>query len=270
MSWGWKGMTRPPRLFQINDRFNYRPVPMNHIKEGYVMRQSAFVIAIAGMALSGAGTVRAAAPVAHYQPVIDITKDPGCGRNLGSREHRIAFNRRLAELYFINFQNDRRNGRNWNWAVHDCVAEGATVLLGTIDPLGEALPRRVTNDPAYSSTGMSKVGKDPSLLSGEQIGYFAAFPDWGTVPGTLVVVPFEGGAYFRMMYAGHGKDDGKEYKIWETNLVLVNDQGKITHFEMWNDSIGMDSATRKAFGHGISGMQLRDYIDATDKARGGQ
>jgi hypothetical protein len=105
---------------------------------------------------------------------------------------------------------------------------------------------------------------DPNALTGEQRGYFATFPDWGTVPKTLAVVPFDGGAYFRMMYAGHGKDDGKKYTIWETNLILVNDEGKITYFEMWNDTVGMDASTRKAFGRGINELGLGGYLEATE------
>lgn len=69
-----------------------------------------------------------------------------------------------------------------------------------------------------------------------------------------MVVPFDEGAYFRMMYGGNSKEDGKQYTICETNLILVNDEGKITHFEMWNDSISFDLLTRKIFGKSIIGL----------------
>lgn len=191
-------------------------------------------------------------PISHYQPTIDIKQDPGCGKLLRTPARRIAFNRQLAELYFINFQSDRVNGRNYGWWTYNCVAPESTVLLGAVGPL---------DDP---SVVPSRAGVDQNALSGEQRGYFATFPDWGTVPNSLVVVPFDGGAYFRMMYSGHGKDDGKEYRIWETNLILVNDHGQITHFEMWNDTIGMDATTRKAFGRGINELGLGGYHQATE------
>jgi hypothetical protein len=67
------------------------------------------------LAVVGALTsqAEAASPLERYQPTIDITKDPGCGKALKTKEERIAHNRKLAELYFINFQKDRENGRNY-------------------------------------------------------------------------------------------------------------------------------------------------------------
>lgn len=198
----------------------------------------------AGFAVPATAGAQAVSPVLRYQPDINIKEDPGCGKMLKSKDERVAHNRKLAELYFVNFQKDRENGRNYSWWTWGCVAPTATVLLGTVAPLG--VPRTL------GGPGSAAPTKD--TLSGEQRGYFATFPDWRTQPGTLAVVPFDGGAYFRMMYGGHGKDDGKLYTIWETNLILVNSLGQITHFEMWNDSIGMDATTRKAFGTGLADL----------------
>jgi hypothetical protein len=210
------------------------------------------------LALGGAMAAHAGntSPIVHYQPTLDITKDIGCGHKLQTKTEKIDHNRRLAELYYLNFQQDRERGRNYDWRVHHCVADETTVLLGAVAPLA---------DPMVMKSGMvgPNSDPDPSALTGEQRGYFATFPDWGTIPKTLVVVPFEQGAFFRMMYGGHDKD-GKKYTIWETNLILVNDEGKITHFEMWNDTIGMDATTRKAFGKGIDGLGLGGYAQATE------
>lgn len=216
--------------------------------------KAALSLAALGFALSGIPSAHAAPPIVHYQPTIDIKQDPGCGNKLRTHSQRIAHNKKLAELYYINFQSDRVNGRNYGWWTWNCVAPNSSVLLGAVGALDE---------PTVRSPATARP--DPNALTGEQRGYFATFPDWGTVPGTLVVVPFDGGAYFRMMYAGTGKDDGKRYSIWETNLILVNDQGKITHFEMWNDTIGMDATTRKAFGKGIADMGLGGYHKATEE-----
>lgn len=198
--------------------------------------------AAAGIAVSSSAYAQQVSPVARYQPDVDIKADPGCGKKLSSKEERVAHNRKLAELYFINFQKDRENGRNYSWWTWNCMASASSMFLGTVAPLGDP---RMTGAP-----GSAAPTRD--ALSGEQRGYFATFPDWRTQPGTLAVVPFEGGAYFRMMYAGHAKDDHKRYSIWETNLILVDDTGKITYFEMWNDAIGMDATTRKAFGVGLA------------------
>lgn len=209
-------------------------------------------VILIGTVLGVAADANAAPPFVHYQPTLDITKDPGCGAKLRTPARRIAYNKMLAELYFLNFQNDRQNGRNFSWWTWNCIAPGSTVLLGAVGPL---------HDPSVKLTPVP--GADPKELTGEQRGYFSTFSDWGTVPNTLVSVPFEGGAYFRMMYAGHDKE-GKRYTIWETNMILVNDEGKITHFEMWNDTIGMDATTRKAFGRGIDELGLEGYDKATE------
>lgn len=190
----------------------------------------------------------------YYQPGLDITKDPGCGRKLESKADRVAHNKKLAELYFLNYQQDRERGRNYAWYNFGCWEKDATVLLGAVDPLGAPAPR----------TAASLASRQSGELSGEQRGYFAHFPDWGTVPKSLVVIPFEEGAYFRMMYAGTSKDDGKRYTIWETNLILVNDEGRITHFEMWNDSIGFDATTRKIFGKSIVNLGYQGYYRTYD------
>lgn len=187
-----------------------------------------------------------------YQPALDITKDPQCGRKLTSKEDRIAHNRKLAELYFLNFQQDRERGENLGWWTHDCMADGAQVLLGSVDPLGESTDRA------------GVLAGDPRALTGEQRGYFDVFKDWGTIPNTLAVVAFEEGAFFRMMYGGHDAE-GKYYSIWETNLILVNDEGKITHFEMWNDTIGWSAAHNKIFGAQWSpSMGLKGYLETTE------
>jgi hypothetical protein len=217
-----------------------------------------------GIVLTVVGSLATAAeetgPFAHYQPVIDVTKNPGCGVEGRSKPEKIEYHRRLAELYFKNFQEDRERGRNWSWWVHDCFDENATVFLGAVDPLG--MPVNMGLMKAAAAQAGVKA-PDPSELTGEQRGYFTTFPDWKTQDGTLVVIPFEEGAFFRMMYGGTDAD-GKFHTIWETNLILVDDSGMITHFEMWNDTIGMDGTTRKAFGKGIKDMGMDGYRAATE------
>jgi hypothetical protein len=224
------------------------------------------LIPIATLLVTGASAAHAAAQapqIVHYQPTLDITQDIGCGTRAPTKAAKLEHNRRLAELYYLNFQQDRQRGRNYNWAVHHCMADTSSVLLGAVEPLADPHVRQANATQATGSSTGSVAGRDPSVLSGEQRGYFATFPDWGTIPNTLVVVPFEEGAFFRMMYGGHDKD-GKYYSIWETNLILVNDEGRITHFEMWNDTIGMDATTRKAFGKGIDSLGLGGYMKATE------
>lgn len=212
----------------------------------YVKLALALSIAF-GSSIAGAQAAPAWQP---YQPTIDIKEDPNCGKKLATPKERIAFNRKLAEIYFVNYQEDAKNGRNYGWHTYKCTAPNATTLLGAIG---------ATAVPTVLPPGLMGNGVE---LTGEQRAYFAKFPDWKTQPGSLVVVPFDGGVFFRMIYGGHANDDGKFYTIWESNLALVNDLGQITHFEMWNDTIGMDATTKKAFGQSLSEM---NYADAFKK-----
>jgi hypothetical protein len=59
---------------------------------------------------------------------------------------------------------------------------------------------------------------------------------------------------------GHD-ETGAYHGLWELNFFLVNDEGKVTHFECWNDSQGFDVLTEKVFGvPGSHVKSLADYI----------
>src|SRR5262245_55470059 len=90
---------------------------------------------------------------ARYQPTIDITKDPGCGKPLKTAQERIEHSRKLAELWFQNYQEVPKRKRNYNWWTYNCMAPGATFLFGTIDPNGEPIvwPSNRKEDPAALS-----------------------------------------------------------------------------------------------------------------------
>lgn len=217
------------------------------------MKTLAVAVALASVAASGSATAQQALSVQRYQPTLDITQGLNCGQKLNTPAQRIAHNRALAELYFLNYQQDRERGRNYGWAVHNCAAAESSILLGAVEALADphVMPAR-SADPA---------------LTGEQLGFFASFPDWGTVPNTLAVVPFDGGAFFRMMYAGHDTA-GRSYTIWETNFILVNDEGQITHFEMWNDINGWSRSTKHAFDFEVTpDMGLMGYVAQTEAYR---
>jgi hypothetical protein len=193
---------------------------------------------------------------AKYQPTLDITQDPGCSsKKKRQGAQRVAYNRKLAELYFLNFQEAARRGRNYSWWSYGCMADGATMLLGAAEPTAEPM-KMPPSSPAAQQMAVK--------LNPEERGYYSVFPPpdgFGPLPGTLVVIPNENGAFFRMMYGGKDKD-GKFDGIWETNYIVVNEEGQITHFEMWNDSIAFDRISKRIFGTGIEGLGLAGYIKA--------
>lgn len=202
---------------------------------------------VGGLAASGAH----AEPVKYYQPTLDITKDPGCGKKLTTKEARIEHNRKLAEMYVVNFQQAQRRGRNYDYSYWGCMAPGANFLLGTADPMG---------------TGMklpAAAVRSKGELSGEQRGYISKFDYYQPKPGTTVIIPFEEGAFLRTLWSGKAKEDGKTYTIWEVIVLLVDDEGRIYHWDNWTDSIGLDLTTKMIFGKSIVGLKSDGYVEAT-------
>ena len=188
---------------------------------------------------------------APYQPKLDVTRDPRDGLDLSSSVDRIAYTRRMAEMLFVNYHEARERGANYRWHSYGLVADDATILLGVVEPDGPPNP--------FGAPGAGPTG--PMPLNGQDMAYYSVFPDWGTIPGTFVCFPFESGAFCRFSYAGHDQS-GAEFRIWEVNFFLIDDAGKVTHFECWNDSEAFGSLTEKLFGvPGSSVKSLPSYIE---------
>jgi hypothetical protein len=194
---------------------------------------------------------------AAYQPTLDVTRDPREGLNLSKPADKIAYNRRLAEMVFVNYQENRQRGVNYRWQSYGLVADDACMLLGVVEPQGEPHP--------FGQPGAPPSG--PMPLNGQDLAYYAAFPDFGPEKGSMVCFPFEAGCFWRMVYGGTD-NDGEYFSCWELNFILVNDEGKITHFECWNDFQGFDILTRKVFG--VPGSEVKGlpaYIQLFESLR---
>lgn len=194
-------------------------------------------------------------PWVKYQPKINL-KDFPLHRDawktpLATTNERIAYIRSLVEFYYVNLQEWPLHRRNYNWFTHDYVADNYTFLYGLTNP---------TDDP---SSGVAQV-MGPEL-GGNQIASERAYRGGMLpVPGSLVVIPNENGAYFRFPFSGTD-NDGNIDLYWETNYIVVGDQGKITHFEVWADTQVFKTLSRKVYGidtDGSAGKDLAAYLKA--------
>jgi hypothetical protein len=190
-----------------------------------------------------------------YEPTLDITQDPRAGLDLTRPADRVAYKRRLAEMLYLNYQQARERGANYRWQSYGLVADDATILLGVVEPEGPPNPFGV---PGAGPTG-------PLPLNGQDMAYNSVFPDWGTVPGSFACFPFETGAFCRFRYGGHDRS-GHYLGIWELNFFHVDEEGKVVHFECWNDSQAFDVLTEKVLG--VPGSQVKGlpaYIELFER-----
>lgn len=187
-------------------------------------------------------TIFGGSPLSAADPDVDVTKNPGCGVKGLTREQKIARNQRLAEYYFQGWSATTmaKHGHQYRFNDHDCFAKDATFRMGFgLQPeppefLGFSLGQKMDSKMAPKApTPFNKV-----------------IPDWGTIPGTLRVYPSENGAYFIMRFGGTAPT-GERIEYWETDYIVVDDDGKITHWEGYNDTMGVDRLFRVVFGKGV-------------------
>ena len=190
----------------------------------------------------------AAAPAS----AIDLKKNPGCGETGLTREQKIERNRRLAEFYYQGYVEAPKTRRLANFGDFKCWAEGATILAGVLDPLGQ--PKSYPGD-------MNSLGGGQTEIK----AYWTVIPDFGAQPGTFVAYPAENGVMWRQMHGGHTRD-GKPVTVWEVCYISVNDAGLITHYETWVDSIGMAKVIELYSGKKMENMTLNDYAKSLGDA----
>jgi hypothetical protein len=146
---------------------------------------------------------------------------------------------------------------------YDCMAPGAEILMGfglkPIPPDGMKVP----------AAWLGARGKSDN----EQDMVHDVFPNWGTIPGSLRVHPAEDNVYYIQRFGGDTKD-GEHIEYWEVDYIDVNADGKITHWEGYNDTMGVDKLFKRVLGKGVDDIGSLENYDkvraAQDKKREGQ
>lgn len=190
-------------------------------------------------------------------PLIDVERNPGCGVKMASRQERIERNRRMALYYFEASVETARRDYKYTLARQGCVPndQPSKWLYGAFTP--------PPSNPFVVAASGAK-GSEEKLIQRENKAWRTVFPDLGATPGTLRIIPYDGGVYFSLLYSGHSKK-GEAVAFWEVVNMLVDDNGKIYHYECWNDTAGMDRAFQIAFGETFLGLSLQRYHELIEE-----
>ncbi|MET0660025.1 MAG: hypothetical protein ABW110_17920 [Steroidobacteraceae bacterium] len=196
-----------------------------------------------GLFSTAASLVWLAAFFSTARAAVDIPHNPGCGMKTDTPQARIERNRRIAEYHFQGFLAAKK--LNWLYTIWDqpCFAKDATIYSWM---MGEPLSTAKTKPSYYNA----------AILQKEIVAQWKVMPDYGIVPGSLVVYPWDGGVQFRYTFEGH-TPDGTLHHLWEILTLIINDEGKITHWEFWDDVVGTNDITKVVVGKDILAM-LKD------------
>lgn len=189
-------------------------------------------------------------------PVIDTTKNPGCGVTIKDKQGRIKRNADIARFYFQQYAEMPQKHLKYSLGTYDCWADGLTILSGSFSPppaAPQAMPLPLQD---------RKPG-EPDPFQKEALAWLVNAPDQQAVPGTLRIIPWENGVNYSLMYSGTAQ--GQRFSFWEVGIMLINEDGKITHYEMWNDSAAMENAFKLAFGQGFLENGGAEYGKAIDE-----
>ena len=176
---------------------------------------------------------------------VDITKNPGCGLKLNTPQERIERNARIAELMFQGYLEAPKINWLYMWPAYDCFAKNGTWyswLMGV--NLNQAKPMIAPAGIVNSSEFYQK----------ELVAQWKVMPDYGTVPGSLVMYPWDGGVQFRYVFEGH-TPDGKVHHLWELQTLIINEEGKITEWEFWDDVVGTQDIFKAVVGQNMDEMR---------------
>lgn len=190
------------------------------------------------------------------QQLIDITKNPGCGLQGLTKEQKIARNTRLAKFYFQASVEEAERDYKYTLAHYGCNAPNSTWLYGAFTPP----PAKPRVPPVESEENAEATSGEEKMIQMESKAWRTVFPDWGAVPGTFrLIAAWEGGLSLSLMYGGHTKS-GEYVEFWEVVTMLVNDEGQVTHYECWNDTLGMEKAFQIVFGKSFRGVDFETYF----------
>lgn len=198
-------------------------------------------------------------------PAFDLDKNPGCRVTGLTREQKIKRNAKIARYYYEMSAQQVKLNYKYTLADHGCDALDATWLYGTFTP-PPAKPKPVYIPPNPKGPGPEfSSAETENVIQGEFRAIVKVLPDFAAVPGTLRVIPWDGGVNLSMMYAGTTKD-GERLTCWEMVTMLVNDEGLITHYEAWNDPIGAEKIMLLAYGHSFQDVGFGQYWQMIDEA----
>lgn len=177
----------------------------------------------------------------------DLTKNPGCGVKGLTVAEKIKRNVNVAEFYHQSYaamENDTINRHDWS--EYDCMADGATFVVGVYMPPPAkpiSFPKSSSAEEARRLVHEGNAGSQKEVRMWKKV-----YPNLRAVPGTFrVITAWEGGVNWAMAFDATAKD-GEHIFYWEINTILINNEGKITHMDCWDDGYGVANAWKKVTG----------------------
>lgn len=177
---------------------------------------------------------------------VDVTKNPGCGVRVQTTEEKIERNAKIGEFIYQAYLEAPKRQYLYNWFDYGCITGETTTFNWLMKP------------------GDSPVTFGPGPLVGDGMRteierHWKVMPDYGAVEGTFKQYVWDGGVTLRYVYAGHTAD-GKRHSTWEIDTILISDEGYITHWEFWNDTLGSDDIIFTVTGKHLLGLSMQEYI----------
>lgn len=220
-------------------------------------RMAGTTLALAVLLIGVATTQRVHAEDGYYNPDIDLNKNPGCGVKGLSREEKTKRNIRMAEFFFKSYvqAGGVGNSMQHEWSEYNCWADGAKFILGPYMPPPTKPLVMPTGEKLSDEAALKLVRDGKSGGQNEFRLWKKVYPDLGAVPGTFRIIgAWDGGVTWTMSYAGT-EETGARYTMWEVDSVRVNDEGRVTQYEFWDDTIGFNVGMLRVTGKTIDDLK---------------
>lgn len=228
------------------------------------------IIAIGAVVVACSG---AASAKEHRDPVVDLSKNPGCGLKLTNKEEKTARNIRIAEYSFAAYREAGLGDELKHGLSEYRCMDDATIVGGVFEPPPSENWIRPSAEKRLSPQEADKLWKEGNTGAHQEVRRLKQIaPDWGAVPGTFrVIAAWEDGITWVYSLGGARTPGGELIMkngqrvppIWEVTTYLFNEEGFITRVEWWDDSMAVDAQYKASLGVGLREMGgFQGYLKA--------
>jgi hypothetical protein len=204
----------------------------------------------------------------------DFTKAPRCGVKGLSREEKIERNVRMAEyIYQIYVDAAKHDTLRYTYSGPiggvDCFDDGGSIIMGLAKTLAgmprdgffltpKRTPQQIEDERKQWEGGRSVLQLEIKMLKSK-------YPDWSAVPGSFrIVSAWEDGVSYILELGGTNKADGYQWKFWEMNTFLFNDEGRVWHYDEVIDTRGFEEGIHRGWGKRMDEFSYMEMIREMD------
>ncbi|MDX3910848.1 MAG: nuclear transport factor 2 family protein [Sphingobium sp.] len=154
-----------------------------------------------------------------------------------------------------------------SWAAG--YTEGMTVDLSILsDAIADDM---VLYHPEFGEVQIGRYfaeGLVPEIATMELRAWWRAFPD--ICMDKFLAFPTDEGVAYHVRMGGHARADGRWLEFWECNFWTINDEGKITRFEVFHLGKNYDEMCEMALGFTGKDLTPESYRAAVLKNGGAE